>query len=67
MDVFRIYGSDDFSNLYSFIKFKIKNMKLKIKKILIEKYKNMKQNLDFQQNYYSIKTYCIYAIGHDSN
>ena len=34
--------------------------------ILIEKYKNMLENSDFEQNYWSITAEGIYKIGHDS-
>ena len=44
----------------------IKNKKLKINDILIEKYKNMLENSDFEQNYWSRTGEGIYKVGHDS-
>ena len=38
---------------------------MKIKTILIEKYKNMLENSDFEQSYWS-RTTGIYKISHDS-
>ena len=40
--------------------------KLKINNILIEKYKKMLKNPDFEQNHYSITSTGICKIGHDS-
>ena len=44
----------------------LKNRKLKINNILIEKYRDMLENPDFEQNCYSINSTGIYKIGHDS-
>ena len=40
--------------------------KLKIKNILIVKYKNMSANPDFEQNHYSITSTGVYKFAHDS-
>ena len=44
----------------------LKNKKLKINIILIEKYKDMLENRDFEQNKYSLTSNGIYKIAHDS-
>ena len=40
--------------------------KIKLSKILIEKYKSMTENPDFEQNHWSKTAEGIYRIGHDS-
>ena len=40
--------------------------KVKLNNILIEKYKNTLENLDFEQHYWSRTSIGIYKIGHDS-
>ena len=44
----------------------LKNKKLKINNILIEKYKDMIKSSDFEQDYWSRTANGIYKIGHDS-
>ena len=44
----------------------MKNKKLKINNIPIEKYKNTLETSDFEQNYWSRTAIGIYKIGHDS-
>ena len=44
----------------------MKNGKLKINDILIEKNKDMLENLDFEQDYYSRTAKVLYKTGHDS-
>ena len=44
----------------------LKNKKLKINNILIEKYKEVLKNSDFEQDYWSRTATGIYKIGHDS-
>jgi len=39
---------------------------MKIKDVLIEKYKNMNEYPDFEQNCYSKTSKGIYKVGHDS-
>ena len=38
----------------------------KINKILIEKYKDMNENPEFEQDYYPRTAMGIYTVGHDS-
>ena len=49
VDVYKIYEGDDFDEIYKVLS-TLKNKKLKINIILIEKYKNMLENSDFEQN-----------------
>ena len=65
VDVYKIYEGDDFDEIYKVLSTLI-NKKLKINNILIEKYKNMLENSDFEQNYWSRTATGIYKIGHDS-
>ena len=65
VDVYRIYESEDFDKIYEVLS-TIKNEKLKIHNILIEKYKDMNENQDFEQNYYSRTAIGTYKTGHDS-
>ena len=44
----------------------LKNKKLKLNIILIEKYRDMTDNPDFEQNYWSKTVTGVYKIGHDS-
>ena len=53
VDVYKIYGGNDFKAIYKNLS-TLKNRKLKINKILIDKYKNMIDFPDFEQNCYSI-------------
>ena len=64
VDVYKIYEGDDFDKIYEVLS-TLKNKKLKINIILIEKYKNTLENSDFEQNKYSITSTGIYKIGHD--
>ena len=65
VDVYKIYEGDDFDKIYEDLS-TLKNKKLKINNILIEKNKNMFEFPDFEQNNYSITSTGIYKIGHDS-
>ena len=65
VDVYKIYEGDDFNEIYKVLS-TLKNKKLKIKDILIEKYKDLLNNPNFEQNKYSITSTGIYRIGHDS-
>ena len=60
-----IYEGDDYDKIYEVLS-KLKNRKLKINNTLIEKYKDMLENPNFEQNKCSITSYGIYKIGHDS-
>ena len=59
------YESNDYHKLYETLS-TLKNTKLKINNILIEKYWNMIENPDFEQKPYSLTSNGIYKIGHDS-
>ena len=64
IDVYEIYEGNDYdkrSEVLSTLKYK----KLGINITVIEKYKDMLGNPDFEQNYYSRTAKCIYKIGHD--
>ena len=65
VDVYKIYEGDDFDEIYEVLS-TLRIKKLKINNILIEKYKNMLENSDFEQNYWSRTAIGIYKIGHDS-
>ena len=65
VDLYKIYESDDYDEIYKILS-KLKNKKLKINNNLIEIYKNMLENPNFEQNKYSITSKGIYKIGHDS-
>ena len=65
VDLYKIYEGDDYDEIYKVL-FALKNKKLKINNILIEKYKDMLENPNFEQNKYSITSTVIYKIGHDS-
>ena len=65
IDVYKIYEGDDFNEIYKVLSL-LKNKKLKINNILIEIYKDMIKNPDFEQNYWSQTAKGIYKISHDS-
>ena len=65
IDVYKIYEGDDYDEIYKVLS-TLKNKKLKINVILIEKYKDLLKNPDFEQNYWSQTAKGIYKIGHDS-
>ena len=65
IDVYKIYEGDDYDEIYKVLS-TLKNKKSKINNILIEKYKNMLENLDFEQNYWSTAATGVYKNGHDS-
>ena len=44
----------------------LRNKKLKINNTLFEKFKDMSENPDFEQDYWSRTAEGIYKIGHDS-
>ena len=54
-----IYEGDDYDKIYEVLS-SLKNKKLKINNILIEKYKDMSENSDFEQNYWSKTANGIY-------
>ena len=61
IDVYKIYESNDCDKIYEVLS-KLKNRKLKISKILIEKDKDMLENPEFEQDYYSRTAESIYKI-----
>ena len=65
IDVYKIYEGDEYYKIYEDLS-TLKNKKLKINKKLIEIYKGMLLNPDFEQNYWSRTAKGIYKIGHDS-
>ena len=65
VDVYKIYEGDDYDKIYEVLS-TLKNKKLKINNTLIEIYKNMLENPNFEQNKYSLTSTGIYRIGHDS-
>ena len=65
IDVYKIYENDDYDKIYEVLSI-LKNKKLKINNTLIEKYKNLLEKPNFEQNYWSRTATGIYKIGHDS-
>ena len=65
IDVSKIYEGIEYDELYKVLS-TLKNKKLKLNNILIENYKDMMKNPNFEQNNYSITSTGIYKIGHDS-
>ena len=65
VEVYKIYEGDDYDEIYKILS-TLKNKKLKINNNLIEIYKDMLLNPNFEQNRYSITSKGIYKIGHDS-
>ena len=60
-----IYDGHDCDEIFKVLS-TLKNKNLKINIILIEKYKNMLENSDFEQDYGSKTATGIYKFGHDS-
>ena len=65
IDIYKFYEGNDFNEIYKILS-TLKNKKLKINNILIEKYKDMIKNPNFEQNYWSRTATGVYKIGHDS-
>ena len=65
VDVYKIYNGNEYGKIYEVLS-TLKNKKLKINNILIEKYKDMLENPNFEQNRYSMTSTGIYRIGNDS-
>ena len=65
VDVYKICEGDDYKEIYKILS-TLKNKKLKINNTIIDIYKNMMRNPNFEQNKYSITSTGIYKIGHDS-
>ena len=65
MDVYKLYEGDDYDKICEILS-TLKNKKIKINNILIEKYKDMLENPDFEQDYWSRTALGIFKIGHVS-
>ena len=52
VDVYKIYEGDDFDKIYEVFS-TLKNKKLKTNDILIEKFENLLENSDFEQDHWS--------------
>ena len=65
VDLYKIYEGDDYDEIYKVLS-TLKNKKLKINKTLIEIYKDILKNPNFEQNKYFLTSTGIYRIGHDS-
>ena len=65
VDVYKIYEGDNYDEIYKILS-TLKNKKLKINNNIIEIYKDMLRNPNFEQNKYSITSTGIYKIGYDS-
>ena len=65
VDFYKIYESSVYDEIYKVLS-TLKNKKLKINNNLIEIYKDMIKNSDFEQKYWSRTSTGIYKIGHDS-
>ena len=65
VDVYEVYEGDDSDKIYEVLS-TLKNKKIKINSILIEKYKDMLKNPDFEQNHWSRTAIGINKMGHDS-
>ena len=65
VDVYKIYEGDDYNELYKILS-TLKDKKLKINNTLIDIYKDMLLNPNFEQNHWSGTAKGIYKIGHDS-
>ena len=63
--VYRIQKGKDSNKFYETLS-KLKNWKLKINNILIEKYKNTNEKPDFERNFHSRSSVGIYMIGYHS-
>ena len=65
IDVYKIYEGNDYDEIYKVLS-TLKNKKLKINNTLIEIYKDLLKNPNFEQNKFSLTSKGIYKIGHDS-
>ena len=65
VDLYKIYDGDDYNELYKVLS-TLKNKKLKINNTLIEIYKDMLLNPNFEQNKYSLTSTGLYKNGYDS-
>ena len=65
VDVYENYESDNYDEIYKVLS-TLKNKKLKINNILIEKYRDMLENPNFEKNKNLLTSTGIYKIAHDS-
>ena len=65
IDVYKVYECNDYDKIYKALS-TLKNKKLKVNNILVEKYKNILENPDFEQEFYSRTAIGIYKNGNDS-
>ena len=65
IDVYKVYQDHNYDEIYKVLS-TLKNKKLKINNTLINIYKDMLLNPDFEQNHWSRTAIGIYKIGHDS-
>ena len=65
VDVYKIYEGDNYDEIYKVLS-TLKNKKLEINNNLVEIYKDMLKNPNFEQNKYSITSTGVYKIEHDS-
>ena len=65
VDLYKIYEGGDFNEIFEVLS-TLKNKKLKINNKLIEIYKDMLNNPNFEQNKYSLTSTGIYKIGYES-
>ena len=64
-EVYQLSQNNDYDKKYDVLS-TLKIKKMKIKDILIEKYKIMLENPDIEQHYWSRTAIDVYKIGHDS-
>ena len=65
VDLEKIYEGDNYDEIYKILSI-LKNKKLKRNNTIIEIYKDLLKNPNFEQNKYSLTSTGIYRIGHDS-
>ena len=65
LDIYSIYGGHDYNEILKVLS-TLKNKKVKINNTLIEIYKDMLENSDFEQIFWSETAIGVYKIGHDS-
>ena len=64
IDVYKNYEGDDYDEIYKVLSI-LKNKKLKINNTLIEIYKDLLLNPNFEQNKFSLTSKGIYKIAHE--
>ena len=65
VDIYKIYEDNNYDKIYE-VSSTLKNKKSETNIILIEKYKDMFQNPNFEQDYWSKTARGIYKIEHNS-